>query len=188
MMMGEGGRTSRPPIASAPTVVVVVEIAVGAPAAATAGVAAVIVVVRVTPRWSCVHGLHRDLRTWLSRGVEGLGPGVVLCPELHRGLHGDLRLLGKAMAAVGGRGAAVVWGRRVIRGRRCTIGWGRAVVAFICPIQVCMRLDLNHPIGRGTEEIQTGKKTSRSTALKDNTWRDTQKQYKLSRLCYSRCS
>lgn len=114
MMMGEGGGTPRSTIASAPTVVVV-EIAVTAAAApATAGVAAVIVVVRVAPSRSWVDGLHRDLGSGLGRGVEGLGPGVVLCPELHGGLHGDLGLLGKAMAAVGGRGAAVAWGRRAI--------------------------------------------------------------------------
>lgn len=113
-MMGEGGRTSRSPIASAPTVVVVEIAMIAAAAPATACVAAVIVVVRVAPSWSWVHGLHRDLRSGLGRGVEGLSPGVVLCPELHRGLHGDLGLLGKAMAAVRRRGAAVVRGRRVI--------------------------------------------------------------------------
>lgn len=107
MMMGKGGRTSRPPISSAPAVVVV-EVAV------IATTAAVKVVVRVAPSRSGVHRLHRDLGSGLSCGVKGLSPGIVLCPELHRGLHGDLSLLGKAMAAVGGRGAAVTWGRCAI--------------------------------------------------------------------------
>lgn len=115
MVMGEGGRTSRSPITSGSAVVVVAEIAVAAAAApATAGVAAVIVVVRVAPSRSRVDGLHGDLGSGLGRGVEGLSPGVILCPELHRGLHGDLGLLGKAVAAVGRRGAAVAWGRRTI--------------------------------------------------------------------------
>lgn len=77
MMMGEGGRTSRSPVASAPTVVVV-EIAAGAPA--SAGVAAVIVIIRVASSRSWVDGLHRDLGSGLGCGVEGLSPGVVLCP------------------------------------------------------------------------------------------------------------
>lgn len=113
-MMGEGGRTSRCPITSAPTVVVVEIAAIAAAAPAAAGVAAVIVVIRVAPGWSWVDGLHRDLGSGLSCGVESLRPGVVLCPELHGGLHGDLGLLGKAMAAIGGRGAAVAWGRCTI--------------------------------------------------------------------------
>lgn len=114
--MGEGGRTSRSAVTSAPAaVVVVVVIAVIAAAApAAAGVAAVIVVVGVAPRRSWVHGLHGDLGPGLSRGVEGLSPGVVLRPELHCGLHGNLGLLGKAVAAVGGRGAAVARRRRAI--------------------------------------------------------------------------
>lgn len=113
-MMGEGGRTSRSPITSGPTVVVVEIAVIAAAAPAAAGVAAVIVVVGVAPSWRWVDGLHRDLGSGLGCGVEGLSPGVVLCPELHRGLHGDLGLLGKAVAAVGGRGAAVARGRRAI--------------------------------------------------------------------------
>lgn len=134
-------------------------IAAAAPAApATTGVAAVIVIVRVAPSWSWIDGLHRDLGSGLSCGVKGLSPGVVLCPELHCGLHGDLGLLGKAMAAVGGRGAAVAWGRRAIRGRWGAIGWGRAVATPICPIQVRMRLDLDHTIGTWADEIKTVEK------------------------------
>lgn len=114
MKMGEGGRASRSPISSATTVVVVVEIAMIAAVVVTAGVAAVIFVVGVAPRRRCVDGLHRDLGAGLGCGVESLSPGVILCPELYRGLHGDLGLLGKAMAAVGWRGAAVAWGRRAI--------------------------------------------------------------------------
>lgn len=147
-MMGEAGRTSRSPVASAPAVVVV-EIAV------IAAVAAVIVVVRVAPSWSWVHGLHRDLGSRLGRGVEGLSPGVVLCPELHCGLHGDLGLLGKAVAAVGGRGAAVARGRRAVRGRRGAVGWGRAVAAPVRAVQVRVRLDLDHTVGTWTEETKT---------------------------------
>lgn len=117
-MVGEGGRTSRSPISSATTVVVVVvvEIAVIAAAAApaAAGVAAVIVVVGVAPSRSCVDGLHRDLGSGFGCGVEGLSPGVVLCPELNCRLHGDLGLLGEAMAAVRRRRAAVAWGRCAI--------------------------------------------------------------------------
>lgn len=111
MVMGEAGRTSRPTVTSAPTVVVV-EVAVIAAAAAPAsiGVAAVIVTVRVAPDWSRVDGLHRDLGSGLSCGVKGLSSGVILCPELHSGLHCDFRLLRKAMAAVGRWGAAVAWG------------------------------------------------------------------------------
>lgn len=108
-MMGEVGRTSRSPVTSAAVAAAVVVVIV-----VIAGAAAVIVVAGVTPRRSCVHGLHGDLGPWLSRGVEGLSPGVILRPELHRGLHGDLGLLGEAVAAVGGWGAAVARGRRAI--------------------------------------------------------------------------
>lgn len=99
-MMGEGGRTSRSPITPTPTVVVIEIAMIAAAAPATAGVAVVIVIVGVAPGRSRVDGLHGDLGSGLSCGVEGLSPGVVLCPELHCGLHGDLGLLGKAMAAV----------------------------------------------------------------------------------------
>lgn len=110
-MMGEAGRAS---ITSHATVVVV-EIAAAAAAVPRAtGAAAVIVIVRVTSSWSWVHRLHRDLGPGLSSGVEGLSSGVILCPELHCGLHSDLGLLGKAVAAVGGRGAAVARGRSAI--------------------------------------------------------------------------
>ena len=123
-MMGEGGRAARrsaPPAAAAGVVVVVVaEIAVAAAAAAHV-VVVVIIAVEVAPVRGRVDGLHRDLGSGLGRSVEGLGPGVVLRPELHGGLHGDLGLLGEAVAAVGGRGAAVTRGRRVIRRRRGAI-------------------------------------------------------------------
>lgn len=114
MVMGEGGRASRSPITSAPAVVVVEIAVIAAAASAAAGVAAVIVAVGVAPRRCWVDGLHRDLGSGLGGGVEGLSAGVVLCPQLHCGLHGDLGLLGKAVAAVGGRGAAVARGRRAI--------------------------------------------------------------------------
>ncbi len=113
-MMSEGSRTSRSSITPAPTVVVIEVAMIAAAAPAAAGVAAVIVVVLVTPGRSWVDGLHGDLRSGLGCRVEGLSPGVVLCPELHCRLHGDLGLLGEAMAAVGGRGAAVAWGRCAI--------------------------------------------------------------------------
>lgn len=106
MMMGEAGRTSRPPIIQAPTVVVVADVGVIA--------ATVILVVTVGPSRSWVDGLHRDLGSGLSCGVEGLSSGVVLRPELHCGLHSDLGLLSKTMATVGRRGTAVAWGRHVI--------------------------------------------------------------------------
>lgn len=86
----------------------------------------VIVVARVAPAWGRVDGLHGDLRPGFGRGVESLRAGVVLGPELHGGLHGDLRLLGKAVAAVGGR-RAVAWRRRVVRGEPRAVGWRSAV-------------------------------------------------------------
>lgn len=113
-MMGEVGRTSRSPIASHATVVVVEIAVIAAATPATAGIAAVIVVVRVASSRSWVDGLHRDLGSGLSCSVEGLSSGVILRPELHRRLHGDLGLLSKAMAAVGGRGAAVARRRSAI--------------------------------------------------------------------------
>ena len=114
MMMGVHSRASRSPIVSAPTVVVVEIAMIAAAAPAAVEVAAVIVVIGVAPTRSWIDGLHRDLGSWLSCGVEGLSSGVILCPELHCGLHGDFGLLGKAMTAVGGRGAAVSWGRGAI--------------------------------------------------------------------------
>lgn len=113
-MMGEAGRTSRCPITLHATVVVVEIAVIAAAAPRTTGIAAVIIIVRVASSWSWVHRLHRDLGSGLSCGVEGLSSGVVLCPELHCGLHSDLGLLSKAMAAVGGRGAAVARGRSAI--------------------------------------------------------------------------
>jgi len=116
-MMGEYGRASRAPIISV-AIVVVAEIAMIAAAAihAAAGVVVVVVIVtiRVAPSRSWVDGLHRDLRSGLGCGVEGLSPGVILCPELYSGLHGDLGLLGKAVATVGWRGATVAGGRSMI--------------------------------------------------------------------------
>lgn len=109
--MEGGGRTSRSHVATTPAVVVV-EIALVV-ATACAG-AAVIIGSGVAPCWSWVDGLHRDLGPGLSGGVEGLSSGVILCPELYGGLHGDLGLLGKAMAAVGGRRAAITWRRGAI--------------------------------------------------------------------------
>lgn len=104
MVLGEVGRTLRLTIASAVNAVVIVEIA--AVVSATIGT---VIVIRVAPGWSRVDWLHRDLGPWLSCGVEGLSQGVVLCPELHRGLHGDFSLLGKTVAAIGGRRAAIAW-------------------------------------------------------------------------------
>lgn len=113
MMMGESGGTSRSTVASAPAVVVVQIAPIAAAAPAPVGVAAVIVI-RVAPCRSWIDGLHGDLGSGLGCGVEGLSAGVILCPELHCGLHGDFRLLGKAMAAVGRRRATVAWGRSTI--------------------------------------------------------------------------
>lgn len=148
MMVGVGGGAPRAHIR--PAAVVVVEIVVivaaaAAAAAASAGIAAVEFVGRID-------GLHGDLGPGLGRGVEGLRPRVVLGSELNGRLHGDLCLLGKAVAAVGWRGAAVArWGS-VVRRRGGVIGWGRAVTAPVCPVHVQMRLDLDHVIGTGAEE------------------------------------
>lgn len=112
-MVGEGGRALGSSVASAAAgsvVVVDVDVAV----AAAAGVVVATGSGGVAPGGRGVDGLHRDLRPGLGRGVEDLGPGVVLGPQLHRGLHGDLGLLGKAVAAVGWRGAAVAGGRRAV--------------------------------------------------------------------------
>lgn len=122
-MMGEGSGASGFSVTSAAAVaaavIVVAEIAMiaGAAVHATAGsgvAAAVVLIVRVDPGRSRVHGLHRDLGSGLGCCVEGLGPGIIFCPELHCGLHSNLGLLGKAMTRVGRRRAVVVWGRCLI--------------------------------------------------------------------------
>lgn len=142
-VVGEGGRALGSSVASAATArsVVVVGVAGGvAVAAGSAGVA---------PRGRSVDGLHRDLRPGLGCGVEDLGSGVVLGPQLHRGLHGDLGLLREAVAAVGRRGAAVAGGRRAVgRGGR-VVGGQRAVAAGVGPVQVGVRFDLDHAVGAG---------------------------------------
>lgn len=145
-MMGVGGGTSRSHIS--PTTVVVVEIVMIA--AATAGIAAVKVIGRID-------GLHGDLGPGLGCGVEGLRPWVVLGSELNSRLHGDLGLLGKAVAAVGWGGTAVTrWGS-VVRWRGSVIGRGRAVTTPVRPVHVQMWLDLDHVIGTWAEDrIQRG--------------------------------
>ena len=100
--------------------------------------------------WGCGcgswgEGLHVDLRVWLGRGVVGLRARVVLGAQLHGGAHGDLRLLGEAVAAVGRRHAAK-------RARR------RAVAAAVRAVHVGLGLDLDHPVGTrtvGRETINT---------------------------------
>lgn len=151
MMVGVGGGAPRAHIRPAAVVVVEIVVIVAAAAAAatsasaSAGIAAVEFVGRID-------GLHGDLGPGLGRGVEGLRPRVVLGSELNGGLHGDLGLLGKAVAAVGWRGAAVArWGS-VVRRRGGVIGWGRAVTTPVCPVHVQMWLDLDHVIGTGAEE------------------------------------
>lgn len=140
-MMGAGGGTLRSQIS--PTTVIVVDIVMVA--AATAGIAAVKVIARID-------GLHGDLGPGLSCGVEGLCPWVVLGSELNSRLHGDLGLLGKAVAAVGWRGTAVTrWGS-VVRWRGSVIGRGRAVTTPIRPIHVHMWLHLDHVIGTWAED------------------------------------
>lgn len=139
-MMGVGGRTPRSHIG--PTAVIVVEVVVIA--TATTGAAAVKVI-------GGVDGLHGDLGPGLGCGVEGLRPRVVLGSELNRGLHGDLGLLGKAVAAVGRWGAAVTrWGS-VVRRRGSVIGRGRAVTTPIRSIYVHVWLNLDHVIGTWAE-------------------------------------
>lgn len=112
--MRERGGASSSPITSAVIVVAQIPVIAATAVHATADVVVVEVVAMVAPRRSWVDGLHGDLGSGLSCCVEGLSPGVILCPELHGGLHGDLGLLGEAVAAVRGRGAAVARGRRVI--------------------------------------------------------------------------
>lgn len=74
--------------------------------------------------------LHRDLGEWLGGCVVHMRVGVILCAELHRGLHGDLRLVGKAVAAVRGWGA------------------GAGAVVSLC---VGLRFNLNHSADTGAE-------------------------------------
>lgn len=142
--MSEGRGACGAPITSA----VVTEVAATAVHAASADVVVVIVIVTtvVAPRLNRAYRLHRDLRPGFSRGVEGLGAGVIFCPELHCGLHGDLGLLGKAAAAV-------ARGRRVIGRRRRAIRWRRAVLSCICSVQIRLRFYLNHSIGTWAGEI-----------------------------------
>lgn len=75
-------------------------------------------------------GLHRDLGARLSSGVVHVRVGVVLCAELHCGLHGDLGFMGEAVAAVR--------------------GWG-AVAGVIVSLRVGLRFDLNHSADAGAE-------------------------------------
>lgn len=140
VMMGVSGGTPRSHVS--PTPVIVIEIVVIA--AASASIAAVKVIGRVD-------GLHRDLGRGLGRCVEGLCPWVILGSELNGRLHGDLGLLGKAVAAVGRRGAAVTWWGSVVRRRGSVIGRGRAVTTPIRPIHIHMWLDLDHVIGTWAE-------------------------------------
>lgn len=150
-VVGEGGRASGSSVAPAAAgPVVVVDIAVAAAAAgvvvATAGGSWGS---GVAPGGRSVDGLHRDLRPGLGRGVEDLGPGVVLGPQLHRGLHGDLGLLGEAVAAVGRRGAAVAGRRRAVGGGGRVVGGQRAVATAVGTVQVGVRFDLDHAVGAG---------------------------------------
>lgn len=138
-MMGVGGGTLRSHIS--PTAVIVVEIVM----IAAAGIAAVKVIGRID-------GLHGDLGPGLGCGVEGLCPWVVLGSELNSGLHGDLGLLGKAVAAVGWRGTAVTRWRRVVGWWGSVIGWGRTVTTPIRPVHVHMWLHLDHVIGTWAED------------------------------------
>lgn len=76
------------------------------------------------------HGdrLHRDLRARLGSGVVHVCVRVVLGAQLHGGLHGDLCFMGKAVAAVGGRGA---------------------VASVILRLRVGLRFHLNHSADTG---------------------------------------
>lgn len=78
------------------------------------------------------HGdrLHRDLGARLRGGVVHVRVRVILCAELHRGLHGDLGFVGEAVAAVG--------------------GWG-AVVGAILSLCVGLRFNLDHPADTGAK-------------------------------------
>lgn len=61
---------------------------------------------------------------------------IILCPELDGGLHGDVCFMGKAMAAIRGRGA---------------------VTCVTVRFRVGLWFDLNHPADTGAEkqEINT---------------------------------
>jgi hypothetical protein len=59
---------------------------------------------------------------------------VVLCAELDGGLHGDVRFVGKAVAAVG--------------------GWGAVAGGTVRP-RVGLRLNLNHSADTGAERRST---------------------------------
>lgn len=162
MVLGKSGRTARSSRAAV-SGVVVVQVSMCAAVSA----AAVIFIISVASGWGGVNGLDRYLGPGLSGGVEGLRAGVVLRPELHGGLHGDLRLLGEAVAAVGGRGAAVPGGRRAIRGRGGSVGGRGAVAAAVRPVQVRLRLHLDHTIGtRAAERKQRWKNVKAQTAVK----------------------
>lgn len=56
-----------------------------------------------------VERLHRDAGVRLGCGVVGLRARVVLGAQLHRRLHGDVRVLREAVAAVGRRRRAVAY-------------------------------------------------------------------------------
>lgn len=60
-------------------------------------------------------GLHRDLGARLGGRVVHVCVGVILRAKLHRRLHGDLCLMGEAMAAIGGwrAGAGAIVSLRV---------------------------------------------------------------------------
>lgn len=75
------------------------------------------------------------MRTGLGRGVVGLCSGVVLCAQLYGGLHGDLGVLGEAVAAVRGRRAVVAGFSRGVSIRR-------------------LRLQLDHPVSARTKGKQ----------------------------------
>lgn len=119
MKMREKRGTSRSPITSATVVAALITMIAAVHIIVDVVIIKVIATVASSRSW--VYRLHRDLGSGLSCGVEGLSPRVILCPELHGGLHGYLGLLGKAVATVGGRRAAVAWRWRVIRGRRGAI-------------------------------------------------------------------
>lgn len=77
-------------------------------------------------------GLHGDLGAWLGSGVVHVRVRVVLRAELHGRLHGDLGLMGEAVAAVGRRGAAA----------------GAGV-----SLRVGLGLHLDHPANAGAERV-----------------------------------
>lgn len=75
-------------------------------------------------------GLHGDLGARLGGGVVHVCVGVVLRAELDSGLHGNLRFMGKAVAAVG--------------------RWG-AVTGIVARVGVGLRFNLNHSADAGAE-------------------------------------